>query len=68
MACKINKNVLIGIYVIGTLILGFIGWGIAWFTGGEESRSVLYASIGIVVGIIISVALWYGWGKENTRC
>ena len=59
----LKKEMVWAFYAILMVILGVVGY----FVGKSKGRSELYASIGVVVGALISLAMWFGWAKNNVQ-
>jgi hypothetical protein len=58
---KVSKTTLIVAYVVLILILGAIGY----WVGHKNGKGELYGSVGLALGAVISVVLWFAWGKSN---
>jgi VIT1/CCC1 family predicted Fe2+/Mn2+ transporter len=57
---KMSKEMILGSYVIMILILGIIGY----FIGKTQENAVLYSTVGVVVGSLLSFVLWETVGKK----
>lgn len=57
-----SKKQIFIFYILLTLVLTVIGY----FQGKKTLQQNEYALYGLLSGIIISVILWYAWGKANS--
>lgn len=57
---KMSKNTVWASYAVLILILGVIGY----FVGKKQDKAELFASLGVVIGAVISIVLWVMVGKK----
>ena len=50
------------VYIVLILILGAIGY----LVGHKNGKGELYGSVGLALGAVISVVLWFAWGKSHS--
>lgn len=60
MAKKVSKEMIWMVYAILIVMLGII----SYFIGKKNKKGKLYASIGVLLGVVISVILWMSVGKK----
>jgi hypothetical protein len=63
MTKKVSKEMIWGAYVVLTVILGVVGYLI----GMKNKNGGLYASVGVVLGAVISIILWVTVGKKMSE-
>jgi hypothetical protein len=57
-----TQNQILMFYLVLTIILTGIGY---WYgTTMKPDTSSMYAIYGLIIGIVISVILWFTWGKN----
>ena len=59
-----NKYLVWAIYAAIIIILGVVGY----FVGRSSENGLMYAGIGAIVGAVISVILYFVWGKTAIAC
>ena len=50
------------VYIVLILILGAVGY----LVGHKNGKGELYGSVGLALGAVISVVLWFAWGKSHS--
>jgi hypothetical protein len=56
----IKKEIVIGFYIILTIILVLLGYFLS------KSHKYEYALFGCLIGVLASLLLWNFWGIKNT--
>lgn len=57
---KVSKEQIMGFYVLLTLVLAFVGY----FVGRKHNKGMHYALMSGLLGVLISVVLWFTVGKK----
>ncbi len=60
MVKKVSKELIWGSYAVLIIVLGVVGY----FIGRKNKKGAIYASIGVIVGVLISVNLWITVGRK----
>lgn len=60
MMTYVSKEMIFGSYAVIILVLGLIGY----FIGKKKYEGGKFAGIGMFIGAIVSIILWYTVGKK----
>jgi membrane associated rhomboid family serine protease len=69
MAKKVSKEMVLGLYFVMILIFVIIGYafGKVQAKKSKSDKSESYAITGAVIGLVMSVILWFTMGKKMTE-
>lgn len=57
---KVSKEMIWGFYGVLIIVLSVVGY----FIGLKKNKEKLYAIIGMIIGVMISIILWLTVGKK----
>lgn len=58
---KVSKTAILVAYAVVIFVFGVLGY----LVGHKQGKAEMYASIGVIIGAILCVILWFAWGKSH---